>query len=429
LGIRRGGLTFTRYTVQGKAPKDLRQRYARAVRAHVLQPLTPEDEAMETSGWCALERPFDLEVNATKLFEGPVLLVGFRVDRWRVPSALLNAQLEDEETALLARSGKKRLSRTERAELKQKLKLRLRRKTAPATRAFDVCWDLDSGRLLFFTHSARVKESFTALFEKTFGLELAEDSPYLAARRGGLTPALERALEAVEPTSLLRPSRGAERTRAATATVEEARAEDAPPTESPDDDRDLVDRIETTRFLGSEFLLWLWLRTELVGGELSLTNLGKVEVWLDQQLTLCSPVDPKESVVIRGMAPADGAEAREAVRAQKLPVAGHVVMRTREGDFTFVLKGMDLAIASGRVPPAITDEGGDAFADRLERVQTLMTLLDRLFVRFLSERLTPLWPSAWEPAISAWLAQHAPSPAILQKLSGARTSRSGRQAR
>jgi hypothetical protein len=427
LGIRRGGLTFTRYIVQGKPPKDLRQRYTRAVRAHVLTPLQAEDEAMEASGWCALERPFDLELDPTKLFEGAVLLVGFRVDRWRVPAALLNAQLEDEEQALLARTGKKRLSRAERAELKQKLKLRLRRKITPSTRAFDVCWDLDGGTVLFFSHAPRIREAFTALFETTFGLELAEDGPFFAAQRAGLSRAQERALEAVEPTALVRPR---SRARSPEATPPAASGdEEAPGTEAADDDRDLVDRIETTRFLGPEFLLWLWLRTELVGGEITLPDSGKVEVWLDQQLTLCSPLDPKESVVIRGMAPADGDEAREAVRAQKFPVASRVVVRAHEGDFTFVLKAPSLAIASGGLPPVITDEGGDAFADRLDRIRQLMALLDRLFARFLADRLTPLWPEAWEPALSAWLEQQPVSPALLQRIQGARAPGARRRAR
>lgn len=418
MGIRRGGLTFTRYFVRGKPPRDLRKRYTRAVRAHVLAPLRPEDDATEAVGWCALERPFDLELDAAKLFDNSVLLVGFRVDRWRVPSALLRARLADEEQVLLAKTGKKRLSRDERTELKRSIALQLRRKIAPATRAFDVCWDLDGGTVLFFTHSARAKEAFTALFEKTFGLGLAEDSPFLCAERAELSQRAQRALQTVEPTALIAPRRqtaGAKGPEPA----DESDDQSTEP-EAAGDDRDLVDRIETTRFLGSEFLLWLWLRHELGESEVSLPGLGKVESWLDAQLTLRSPINPKETVVVRGLAPSEGAEAREAVRAQKLPVSGGVVARTKEGDFSFVLKGPDLAVGRAAVPAVITEEDGDAFADRLDRIHQLTGLVDGLFARFLADRLAPVWQEAWEPAIAAWLDQRPVGPAVLQKLRGAR---------
>jgi hypothetical protein len=63
-------------------------------------------------------------------------------------------------------------------------------------------------------------------------------------------------------------------------------------------------------------LLWLWLRAEIINQPIDLGELGAFDVWLDNQLTLQSDLDPNERVTVRGAAPSGSAEAREAVRAQ-----------------------------------------------------------------------------------------------------------------
>lgn len=200
MGARRGTLSFSRFFVQGALPKGFRNKFVEAVRLRAFTPLRPEDEADQASGWCVIEKVFDLELTHDKIYREPYLLLGFRVDRWRVPSALLNARLLEEEEKQLARTGREKLSRKEKAELKQRLVTRLRSKILPVSRAIDVCWDLDAGVVRFWNHSRRIKDDFTALFEKTFRLELIEDSPYAAALRSGLSDAELEALSQSELT-------------------------------------------------------------------------------------------------------------------------------------------------------------------------------------------------------------------------------------
>ena len=54
------------------------------------------------------------------LFFDRYVTLGFRVDKWRIPGALVKAQLEDEEQRLLGRNGRARLGRAEKADLRQK---------------------------------------------------------------------------------------------------------------------------------------------------------------------------------------------------------------------------------------------------------------------------------------------------------------------
>jgi recombination associated protein RdgC len=413
MGVRRGTLSFTRFRVTGLVPKDARRRYLEAVQLRSFAPLDANGEANETSGWCVLERPFDVEFDAGNLFYDRFVLLGFRVDKWRVPGALIKAHVEDEEQRLLGKSGRERLGRAERAELKLKVIMRLRRKILPTAKVFDVVWDLDAETLLFFGHSAKLLLDFSALFETTFGLGLVEDSPYAAAMRANLPAALQKRFASVEPMSLVA---GNKRLAQAKKGVTPQPIEPAAKGKANPATEDLVERIETTRFLGPEFLLWIWLYGSIVEETVSLGKLGEWSVWLEGTLALQSVFDPAEGVSVRGASPAASPEAREAVKAYKFPTRARLVMRQDPRDFRFVLNATRFAISAGDIPAVLTEESDDAFLDRMHLVDELMTLLDRLFATFLQFRLSPVWAEAWEPAVAAWTGELRTPPSILQAL-------------
>jgi hypothetical protein len=427
LGARSGSLTFTRLFTQGALPKDLRRKFLEAAKLRVFEALKPEDEALEATGWCVMERPFDLELDSAKMFHDSYVLLGFRVDRYRIPGALLKSQITDEEQRLLQRTKKTKLSRNEKLELRERVVLRLRKKVIPTSKAIDVCWHLDSGTVLLFAHSKRTLLDFAALFEKSFGLSLVEDSPYTAASRAGLSRELLRALKDVEPLSF---SDGRKRLGKGRGKAEE-KAEQGPASEpEAEESEDLLERIESTRFLGSEFLLWLWLRAELVNQPISLPALGDHEVWLDNQLTLQSDIDPNERVTVRGAAPSGSAEAREAVRSQKFPVRARLSIRTEERDYACVLVAQRLAVASGMIPAVLTKDTDDAFQERMTLVERLSLSLDGLYGAFLRERLSRTWKDAWEPAVVCWAEDEAiPTDVLGALLPGQRSSAKKAKAR
>ena len=412
MGARSGSLTFTRFFTQGALPKDLRRRFLEAARLRVFQPLKAEDEALEATGWCAMERPFDLELDSAKMFHDSYVLLGFRVDRYRIPGALLKSQITDEEQRQLSRSKKTKLSRNERLEIKERVVMRLRKKVIPTSKALDMVWQLDTGNVLFFGHSKRTLADFSAHFEKTFGLALSEDSPYAAASRSNLSRELERALKDVEPVSF---SNGRKRLGRKAREPEQQTGTERPTTQ-PNEPEDALERVESTRFLGAEFLLWLWLRAEIGSLPIALPELGELDVWLDNQLTLQSDIDPNERVTVRGAAPSGSPEAREAVRSQKFPVRARIAIRNEERDFACVLVAPRFAIAGAAIPAVLTKDTDDAFVERMTLVERLSLSLDRLYAAFLQERLADTWGLGWEPAIVCW-AEGAAIPAdVLARL-------------
>jgi recombination associated protein RdgC len=428
LGVSRGALTFTRLFVQGKPPKDLRKRYLDAVRLRKFTPLAPEDEASEAVGWCVIERPFDLDFQADRIFYDRFVQLGFRVDKWRIPGVLLRSQIADEQQRMLSRAGREKLTRAEKEDIKLRVTSRLRKKILPTSRAFDMLWDLDAGTVLLFTHAARATDEFSALFEKTFGLELEIDSPYAAAGRVGLSAAQQKLFDKVEPVSF---AAG----RKAKAALQKAQPKPVEAADEDDDEADedeeldeeqaeLIERIETTRFLGSELLLWVWLRQELFNEPVALGEHGSAEVWLDRKLTLEHILDRAERVAVRGAQPSGSTEAREAVRNMKLPVGSRLVLRLKEQDFAFDFNAPRFLIGGGAIPALLKEEGDDAFLERTALIEKLTTLLDSLFAAFLRERLAPSWSKAWEPALIAWVeGESVPASALKEIAAATRAAR------
>ncbi|MGC4070259.1 MAG: recombination-associated protein RdgC [Polyangiaceae bacterium] len=414
MGVRRGSLSFTRFRVKGDLPKDLRRRFLDAVRLRVFAPLDVNDEAMESSGWCVLERPFELEFDESNLYFDRYVLLGFRVDKWRIPGTLVKAQLEDEEQKLLGRAGRARLGRAEKADLKQKIIMKLRRKILPNARSYDVLWDLDGQTLLFFGHSSKLLLDFAACFEKTFSLTLEEDCPYFSAMRSPLPTALKKQLIGIEPLSLVSGHKRLE--IAKKGELARVKEKAAPAGKVNDDDPDtLIERIETTRFLGSEFLLWIWLYGSLIEDTVTLGKNDEWTIWLDGALALESVHDPSEKVSVRGAAPSTSSEAREAVKNYKFPARAKVILRQEERDFKFVLNAARFSLSAGDIP-AVLQQQDDGLLERLHLLEELLNLVDKTFAAFLQLRLSNHWQEAWEPAIAAWANEIRMPPVLLQAL-------------
>lgn len=194
-------MSAARFHVRGDLPKDVRRSYPERIRLRAFVPLRADEEAEERAGWCALGQPLDLELTTPKLFQGSYLTLGLRVDKYRFPPAVINAELALAAQALREKNGQERLSRAQKAELKTRVIARLRRKYLPGMRVVDVVWNLDRGELYFWSGSAALEQHLEALFEQTFGLELVPSSPWADALVVLTAPGERARLEAVELTA------------------------------------------------------------------------------------------------------------------------------------------------------------------------------------------------------------------------------------
>lgn len=164
----------------------------------------------------------------------------------------------------------------------------------------------------------------------------------------------------------------------------------------------MLDVVEGTRFLGPEFLVWLWFRGEMYGTEIEVEGHGAVEVWLDAQLVFESQLDSTERMTLRGASPSGSPESLTAMRQGKLPVRARVALNHGKLSYTFGFDAQRFAISNLKIP-AVVEEGEEVFYERMMLVEQLDQLLGALYVEFLMLRISPEWDATLVPAIQRWV--------------------------
>jgi hypothetical protein len=163
---------------------------------------------------------------------------------------------------------------------------------------------------------------------------------------------------------------------------------------------DLVDLIEKRRFVGREFLVWLWFESELFEGRFDLQGFGPSEIWLESQMTL---VQEKEQSRLKGAAPSAAPEAREALRQGKLPTQARVRFSRGELEYAFLFNADTLGLSAVKIPSLVKEETDEQFYERMYLIEELEAQFSALYGEFLALRLSTAWDQTVAPAIRAWV--------------------------
>lgn len=193
---------------------------------------------------------------------------------------------------------------------------------------------------------------------------------------------------------------------------------------------DVVDRIESTRFLGLEFLLWLWFSRDITEGALPLEDIGIVDVTLESQLSLMDPLTSTERVVIRGADPCSSPEADQALRSGKLPNVAVLRIIKGESEWLATLNAETLGLSGVKLPALLTEADDERFLERMSLLEELTDFLDGLYAKFIHTRLSDSWQEEVVPAQSLWVKgsmdwtaeQHEKLHAAASKRGGSRKS-------
>lgn len=190
----------------------------------------------------------------------------------------------------------------------------------------------------------------------------------------------------------------------------------------------LADRIEKKRFVGREFLLWLWFESELFEATLSTDEHGPFGLWIEKRLVLSAG---KVSTRITSSLPGAGREAKEALLAGQLPESAGIRIGREESETSFVLKAEQMAVSGLKLqtvlgqeeeaPSALveelkgnkpkprrskkqdeSDEAHEAFYERMRLTQEFEALLETLYRDFLALRLGEAWSDTVQPMLMAW---------------------------
>jgi len=166
--------------------------------------------------------------------------------------------------------------------------------------------------------------------------------------------------------------------------------------------------IETRRFLGREFLAWLWFESELFEERFSIEKFGECELHLEKSITLETGPDfdqsqQKEKSTLTGFAPSGTPEAREALRQGKMPTKAKIVVRRDEVEFALAIDADTLALSAVKIPALMKGEGDDPFYERIQLIEEIEGAVEKLFGTFLRLRLAAPWDAEVVPAMREWM--------------------------
>ncbi len=177
---------------------------------------------------------------------------------------------------------------------------------------------------------------------------------------------------------------------------------------------DLVDIIAEKRFLGQEFLTWLWFKSDERGGAITVEGHGDILVVFEKHLLLeYGEGESFEKVVCQGLR-AELKEARTGLRLGKKLEQARLLLQVGEYEFHVTLKGSVFEYRSVRLPKTMAqaEDADDPAAregmllDRIGLYQTVVHTVDALFRMFLRLRLSDRWPEERE-RLAAWIASGA----------------------
>lgn len=193
----RGGVSFHRFRVDlgEDPPKDLKRSVQRGLRKKAFQPLDRQSEEDRSAGWVELENNDATEFGAAELQVGEYFLFAWRVERLRVPTAVVKAELERWSTAFAEEHGHPP-RRSQLKEQREAITHKLKQRAFPTSRVYDVSWNLRSSEVEIWASGAKLVEEIHVAFDETFGFHLRPLTPgqiadAMDAPPGALLPSAE----------------------------------------------------------------------------------------------------------------------------------------------------------------------------------------------------------------------------------------------
>lgn len=162
---------------------------------------------------------------------------------------------------------------------------------------------------------------------------------------------------------------------------------------------DLVDLIQEKRFLGQEFLAWLWYKSEESGGYVNLgSGVGDVLVVFEKHMLLeVGEGEACEKVICRGLQ-TELKEAREGLRLAKKPEQARLRIVRGDNEYGVTLTAATMEFRNVRLPKTAGTESGDdpdglegQILERMALFEELIFLVNEMFRLFLQVRTTAQW--------------------------------------
>ncbi|SMC18015.1 Putative exonuclease, RdgC [Desulfacinum hydrothermale DSM 13146] len=366
--IQSGSASFTRFFVPEPHVADFWSYVDETLRAGAYR--DGSDGAEAPRGFVAWEDLFDPSFAYSSYHKGEYIAFQFRLDQKKVPSLVLKQYVRDAVEQYRKEHEGRYPPRQERLKIRDEVHTRLLSQVLPQPSGCDVVWNPAGRWMLVGTSSPKMLEAFLEHFERHF--KLYPVPLYHAQWALNLLP-----LEGRQKDTL-----------AGLISIKSPHA------------------MHEGRFLGYEFLTWLWHFVETEGGQCDFAPGMTAALALGERIVLSRLDDGKERVICTTQAGAMD-EARTALRQGKLVEEAQWIVTVGDNEYIAILDRDLWAFKGLKTPkqmPEFDEEDPDGrFLEKMFFLEETFAVWNALFQRFLSSRLSPSWNSDTLPALRQWI--------------------------
>lgn len=166
---------------------------------------------------------------------------------------------------------------------------------------------------------------------------------------------------------------------------------------------DLVDLIVEKRFLGQEFLTWLWWKSEERGGSVELVGVGDIIVVFEMHMLLeAGEGETNEKIICSGLQ-SELQEARTGLKMGKKLEQARLKVSVNDMEWNFTLAGSVMEFRNLKLPKTENsvesgnpEETEGMILERIYLIEEIDRIITGLFKQFLEIRVGSSWPQEVE---------------------------------
>lgn len=180
MGFVSGSASFVRFSIEGDLPENPMDFIAERIAAFSFQDI--DDTYDEYSiGWVSVLNMFDSDFEYASYANGDYVTITMRIDERKVSPAILKKFCLKEEERVKKEKQIPKIGRAMKAEIKERVRVDLMRKSVAIPSVYDLCWNLSDSTLLFFSTNKKAHAVLEDFFKESFGLLIMQQIPYIIA--------------------------------------------------------------------------------------------------------------------------------------------------------------------------------------------------------------------------------------------------------
>lgn len=368
MGIQSATATFTRFFVPEPITEDFWSYVDEVLRAGSFKEC--EDGQEQATGFTSWDDFFDPNFAYGSYHKGEYVAFNFRLDQRKVPAIILKQHVRQAVLKYKAEHDGKWPARHEKLDIHENVQNWLLNRVLPQPSHCEVVWNPAGKWMLLGTTSSKMMEALLELFERHFHIyPVPLYHVHWALHQIPLSAAQKDLLGSM-------------------VSVKSPQA------------------LNDGRFLGYEFLTWLWCFTEQSNGKFEVTEKLTAEVALGERVVLCLPGEGKEKVICTTQANALH-EARTALQQGKLVEEIQLFLKVGENEYFLTLDSSLWAFKGLKTPkqlPEYEEEDAEGrFLEKMFFIEEVSSALNAIYAQFLANRLSPAWDSDILPALRQWI--------------------------